>query len=126
MLFLSRFKFIREHWRGFWAERCRALRRRLRRFLDVDTLDGRVAQIEKKWGGSQTIMAVDVSPLDKEQSVVVIASRLNGGHVIIQGVHFGSAVEIRELARYLAERYRIPERLIFWDGPPGMHDRLRR
>ena len=75
----------------------------------------------RKWLGlGEQFMGVDVSANHREQSCIVIVSRLNNGSVRIIDCQFENVVEMEQLVRGLQEQYGIPDRQVFVDLPRGM------
>lgn len=103
----------------WWAGHKEALRKRLIHWLGLDKLDTEVRLLQGRWPGDDEMIAVDTSPLREEQTVIVIASRLAGGRVIIRGLHFESMRDLHMEVERLAAQYQVPEKYVIWDAFPG-------
>lgn len=69
----------------------------------------------KSWG----MMAVDLSGNERDESFIVVATRLNGGMVKIIRTRFGSMTEALDLVRGLQSRYEVREPIK--DMPKGFY-----
>ena len=76
----------------------------------------------RKWLGlGESFIGVDMGYRD--QSCIVVVSRLNNGQVRIIDSRFESIAEMERLIRDLQQRYGISERETFRDYPAGMKRR---
>lgn len=81
----------------------------------------KLRNIIRRWLGlGELFMGVDISGSQKDQSTIVIVSRLNGGSVRIISSYFGSIQEIENLTKELKNRYGISYQNIYEDWPLGM------
>lgn len=79
----------------------------------------KLRQVARKWLGlDESFMGVDLG--FRDQSCIVIISRLKDGQVRIIDARFDSVLEIEHLVRELQYRYGIPDRNVFRDYPPGI------
>jgi len=75
----------------------------------------------RKWLGlGETFIGVDMAASHRDQSCVVVVSRLNNGSVRIIDCKFENVLEMNRLVRYLQQRYGVSSRETFADMPPGM------
>lgn len=73
----------------------------------------------RKWLGlGESFIGVDMGYRD--QSCIVVVSRLNNGQVRIIDCRFESMVEMEHLVHDIQQRYGISERETFRDYPAGM------
>ncbi len=82
-------------------------------------LSMKLKRLVRRWLGlGEAFIGVDVGVRD--QSCVVVVSRLNNGAVRIIDCRFESVREIESLVRSLQQRYGISSRDTFADVPMGM------
>lgn len=72
----------------------------------------------RKWLGlGEAFIGVDVGVRD--ESCIVVASKLNDGTVRIIDARFGSWIEIERFVKECQERYGVPHRDTLFDYPVG-------
>lgn len=91
------------------------IKEKIKKWLGITTLEEENQSLQKQldryekqlkdWG----IMGIDLSVNERDESVIVIASRAHGGVVKIIRTHFGSISEAMELYKGLEARYGIRE-----------------
>ena len=75
----------------------------------------------RKWLGlGEIFIGVDMAVSRRDQSCVVVISRLNGGSVRIIDCQFENVHEMNRLVRELQQRYGVSSKETFVDMPPGM------
>lgn len=75
----------------------------------------------RKWLGiGEIFMGVDVSGSQRDQSCIIIVSKLGNGSVRIIDSHFSSISEIEHLVKHLQQSYGIPYHNIYKDIPKGI------
>ena len=75
----------------------------------------------RKWLDlGETFIGVDMAGSSRDQSCVVVVSRLNNGSVKIIDCRFENVQEMNRLVRDLQQRYSVSSRETFADMPPGM------
>jgi hypothetical protein len=78
----------------------------------------------RRWLGiGELFMGVDISGNQRDQSAIVIVSRLRGGSVRIIDTHFPSIGEVDRLVKELQHRYGISYKDIYLDAPTGFRNR---
>ena len=84
----------------------------------------KIKRAVRKWLGlGEAFMGVDMAASSRDQSCIVIVSRLNGGTVRIIDCRFVSVRDIEHLVQSLQQHYGIPNGAINWDIPPGLKRR---
>ena len=79
----------------------------------------KLKRLVRRWLGlGESFIGVDMGYRD--QSCVVVVSRLNNGAVRIIDCRFESVREMENLVRVLQQRYGIPNKSTFVDMPHGM------
>jgi len=74
----------------------------------------------RRWLGlDETILGVDFGA-GKDESCIVVASRLRNGTVRIIDAKFGSMEEVERFVKECQARYNVSEKQTFRDYPPGM------
>ena len=81
-----------------------------------------VNKIRKWLGFDDMFIGVDVGI--KDESCVIVVSRLKGGQIRIEDVRFGSYAELRSFIKLTQLRYGIQNRDIVIDKPMGVDFRL--
>ncbi len=115
--------WIRRRWNRAKTRMTERTRDSLRRFLGVklqgDTLvrlDGRLTKLDFQLSNQMQI-GVDVNYCPKEQSQIVILSRLDGGRVHIISAHFKDFVDLKDYVRHLKDRF--GDRPVILDAGPS-------
>lgn len=84
----------------------------------------RLKRAIRKWLGlGETFIGVDMAASQRDQSCVVVVSRLNNGSVRIIDCRFESIQEMERLVRELQQKYGVSSRDTFADMPYGMYRR---
>lgn len=77
----------------------------------------------RKWlGFDNMFIGVDIGI--KDESCVIIVSRLKGGQIRIMDMRFGDIKELKYFIRSVQRHYAIPDKNIISDTPLGMNLRL--
>lgn len=77
-----------------------------------------VRKIRKWLGLSDVFMGVDVGI--KDESCIIVVSKLKGGQIRIEDVRFGNYQELRAFIKLTQYRYGIQNRDIVCDMPVGL------
>jgi hypothetical protein len=89
----------------------------------MKNLSIKIKRAIRRWLGlGEAFIGVDMG--FRDESCVVVVSRLGGGAVRIMDVSFGSQIEIDRFVKECQARYSIPDKDIFWDYPPSMRRHL--
>lgn len=84
----------------------------------LDTLIIKIKQRIRKWlGFGEMFIGVDVGI--KDETCIIICSKLNNGQIRILDIRFGNYGELKEFIKEVQQRYGIPDRDIICDMPMG-------
>ena len=77
---------------------------------------GKIKQIIRRWLGlGNMFIGVDVGI--KDETCVIICSKLNGGQIRICDIRFGNYTELKAFISEVQHRYGIPDRDVICDMP---------
>lgn len=83
----------------------------------MNKLSTKLKYLIRRWLGlGETFIGVDLGMRD--QSAIVIVSRLNGGSVRIIDAYFDNQMDMERLVKELQQRYGVNARDVFRDYPP--------
>lgn len=84
----------------------------------LDKIINKLKQRIRKWlGFGEMFIGIDVGI--KDETCVIICSKLNGGQIKIEDIKFGSYTELKAFIREIQQRYGIPDKDIICDMPMG-------
>ena len=87
----------------------------------MNKLSLKLKRVIRKWLGlGETFIGIDMAASQRDQSCIVVVSRLNNGSVRIIDCRFKSIREMENLVRDLQQTYGVSSRDIFADIPYGL------